>query len=1016
MIRLKDTVLTGSAEMTAGLQTSLNMVMPNYQTGLLEDMLSTGKNNDSSTIDLNNLYREIYLYDTVSGPTVDLMCNLPWSDFTLSGVDDPVVRQTYEDSLYELNVEDLMPKLSVSYLVLGTVIGSLIFNESKGIFTDLIVQDPDFCEVTEIPLSGYDPKIDLKVNPEFKKFLRSKDPRDVAARKEIPSTLLNKLLKGNKIELEPLSTIYINRNYVPGLNTVSYYNRIVPIWLIEKALMRGTIIGSWRRQRSILHIQAGNEDWTPTSGQLASIAQMFTNADQDPQGAVVVTRQGIDTNEVRCITGDTLISGENGLERIDSLVEHTPDKNNTPVSFEFSYPIKGIDGKLHNTTHWHYRGYTDTVKVTSDSGYIFKGTKDHKILALNDKGDLKLTKAEKTLNKYICLEVNGEEVSSKLPLNLTRPDVMYRKTNKDITIPKYMTTHLAYILGFICSDGQLYEHGIQVSSTDYQQLLKFKHCIKKVFNINCDIVSEKCWVGPYKTEINGDICTRNKQLHWIIISTKVLSSYFVQLGVIGGFNKEGEGHTSWYKQIPWSIMQADANSKYAFIAAFVDGDGRISTKDTKGNSVEITIFSSSESILNGFKILLSDLGYISRLADRALNLSSGSGSKLYNHIKKYLQCERKKHYNYCDDTVNRQYGIPPEAFIPILEERFVRRNNPQVGGSWFTDDEGDPVLVKIRYGEVFRHYKHEKSKSYMLYRVFDNGGYKQELELIKQVSKSLYKKLMYLFTIRPKFEKVVNIEDNGKQHVYDLTMAEKPVFVANGIIIKNSGSDFWKVSDEWDVFANAKMRALGVSEAFLTGDSNFNTQEIALSVFMDNLRAFRVMLTNKVIYDKIFIMLAKFHGFKRRTQAELNHRLRLTSAKTVSNYNDYNIPTINWHKDLKSKYDMSYSDALDKAKEQGIPIPLTLYASVAGLNSRELMEALDDDIKFRKDIKTYNDKLAALGASPTTGSDEDEDAVFSSVAESAESERFKRSDPKVLMREQVLSEDTANAILAKQTR
>ena len=273
---------------------STNIVGHDFSTSILEGFLP--KNNP---LVLHNMYREIYLMDPVSGPAVDLMSTLPWSPFTLSGIDDVKAMSIYEKSVAELGITNLMTQLSVSYLVLGIVVGTFLFDDKDGIFTDLLVHNPDYIELTPIPLRGYDPKIDLKLDDNLKKFLRSKDPRDVEALKEIPQDLFNKLRSGSKISLEPLNTLFLERSLVPGVDRVSYYSRILPIWLIEKALTRGTIIGAWRRQRSILHIQAGTEDWEPSDEQLEALSGLFQNADQDPQGAIVVTRPGIETNEIR---------------------------------------------------------------------------------------------------------------------------------------------------------------------------------------------------------------------------------------------------------------------------------------------------------------------------------------------------------------------------------------------------------------------------------------------------------------------------------------------------------------------------------------------------------------------------------------------------------------------------------------------------------------------------------------------------------------------------------------------
>lgn len=296
MFKLNASVITGkTASLTASTYDSaVSNLWTDFSTKVLEGMVS-----DTSDKSLNALYREMYLYDTVSGPAVDLLSTLPWSPCSIHGVSDPKVQQLFEESLDEIGIIDLMTRATVSYLVLGSLVGSLLFNEQRGIFTDVIIHDPDDCIITPIPLRGYDPKIDLKISPNFKKFLRSNDQRDKEALKEIPPAMLSKLMAGGKIPLEPLSTLYVSRSNVPGIESMSYYTRILPLWLMEKALMRGTILGSWRRQRPILHVTCGTDEWEATDAQMAAIRDMFIQADRDPQGAVLVTRPGLEVNEIR---------------------------------------------------------------------------------------------------------------------------------------------------------------------------------------------------------------------------------------------------------------------------------------------------------------------------------------------------------------------------------------------------------------------------------------------------------------------------------------------------------------------------------------------------------------------------------------------------------------------------------------------------------------------------------------------------------------------------------------------
>jgi len=247
---------------------------------------------------LYKLYRQVYQSDAVAGSAVDLMAMLPFSEASLTGISDPKILDIYESTLEQLDIQSLMPQIAVEYMVIGKVIGTLVFNETLGIFTDAIIQDPATCDVTAVPLQGYDPKIDMKVSKDFRKFLTSKDYRDVEARNELSPSLLTKLLSG-KVALDPVNTLYLGRKTNPSDLGTSYLSRIIPFFVLEQTLLQGTINSALRRQRAILHITAGDDNWDPTEEQLEDLMDLFIGADMDPLGAVIATKTGIQVNEVK---------------------------------------------------------------------------------------------------------------------------------------------------------------------------------------------------------------------------------------------------------------------------------------------------------------------------------------------------------------------------------------------------------------------------------------------------------------------------------------------------------------------------------------------------------------------------------------------------------------------------------------------------------------------------------------------------------------------------------------------
>lgn len=252
-------------------------------------------------IGLNKLYRAIHQYDNVVGPAIDLMSTLPYSDLNLLGITDKEVMRIYEETIDNLNPKVMMPEITSEFMTIGRVITSLIFNNRTGVFESIVPHDPDYTFITPIPVRGREPKIDLMPSPEWKAFLNSVDPRDVRIREKLPDSLQMYMGTGSRIPLEPEATLFIHRKASPYdyLGT-SMLNRVIPFYALEKHLISGTLVAAKRRQRAILHITAGKDGvWDPTAEEMESISGMFIAADEDPQGAVVVTRDGVEANEVR---------------------------------------------------------------------------------------------------------------------------------------------------------------------------------------------------------------------------------------------------------------------------------------------------------------------------------------------------------------------------------------------------------------------------------------------------------------------------------------------------------------------------------------------------------------------------------------------------------------------------------------------------------------------------------------------------------------------------------------------
>lgn len=253
---------------------------------------------------LYSLYSDIYYNDSVAGSAVDLITMLAFGNFNLGGLHQKMsdsVREVFSETLDRLNVRTLLPEVGVDYLVQGCHLSSLIYNKERRIFTDVMPHKPENATFELLPLYSQDPIITVNFPEEITKVLsKTTSPRIQKVREALGANVVDKIL-GGSLELEPLSTMFMpRRSFSRTDKGTSYYRRILPIYLIEKALFRGTLVESARRQRGIMHLSCGDGDrWDPTPADLEFITEIFQNADQDPLGAIIATKLGISIEEIR---------------------------------------------------------------------------------------------------------------------------------------------------------------------------------------------------------------------------------------------------------------------------------------------------------------------------------------------------------------------------------------------------------------------------------------------------------------------------------------------------------------------------------------------------------------------------------------------------------------------------------------------------------------------------------------------------------------------------------------------
>lgn len=468
-----------------------------------------------------------------------------------------------------------------------------------------------------------------------------------------------------------------------------------------------------------------------------------------------------DIHKLNCVVGSTLIPTNKGLVRIDSL-----DKENKLV----------VGGRYSPAPlyAWQYNGKKKTIILNTELGNKLNLTGDHEVLVFDNTLGETVYKQAKDCKPgdLLCMNPKTALRSFKLQINLTDPVQYGGAKLKKVIKPKYINTDLAFLLGCMVAEGhiQIASNGsyLMFSNTDKKLAYKFIHAIKTVFGIKCAVNVK----NQEQTKINGVKIKSTKPIYCVSVASKAIAQWFIDLGC---YHQEGrrEGKVaSHFKVIPWSIMQSDAESQKAFIAAYLECDGRIDNAHGR-----LEWFSTSEQLITELQILLNAHGVFPKRKNEAtckkLTLSSTESLKIWPTISKYMVSKNL----ICANNRNTKAGVPVDYWRKLIASRQLNRDT-------FKNDAGK--IVKLTNWIDYT----TKVKNLPLRSVW--AGYEQFKKNLKLISKEAYAKLDKIIKSEYVFNKITTKTKGKIEKVYDLTIKEgyEPSFIANGFVIHNC-QHFW---------------------------------------------------------------------------------------------------------------------------------------------------------------------------------------------------------------------------------
>ncbi|HJT55125.1 MAG TPA: LAGLIDADG family homing endonuclease, partial [Ktedonobacteraceae bacterium] len=366
-------------------------------------------------------------------------------------------------------------------------------------------------------------------------------------------------------------------------------------------------------------------------------------------------RVGVGTftpSDPKCVTGDTLVLTDRGLQTMEDIYLSLPQKPREDEFVSFETTILGIDGP-EKATKFYCGGFQPIYEVETNLGYTIRGTANHPLLVLTAEGEIAWRKiGELQAGNYVAL-ARGSQVFGQ---SATLSESFYPLPRQ----PRIMTPDLAYWLGLLTAEGSVTPYETWFVNGSQNLINRFTDLTRSLFDLEA--------VPHRKAE------TYNYN---ISISSKALSTWLrSELGIARG---------SHAKSVPACILASSKDDILAFLEGLFWGDATIRGNKQGSNTFKYT--SKSRQLARQVHALLLNLGVVGSLWSH-----TDDGELYYNVTLRGDQVL---------DLVELIPSLRDKATSPLRETRSEKTNYDHLphGATLLNGHGGDGYLARILSGD-----------------------------------------------------------------------------------------------------------------------------------------------------------------------------------------------------------------------------------------------------------------------------------------------------------------------------
>ncbi len=137
---------------------------------------------------------------------------------------------------------------------------------------------------------------------------------------------------------------------------------------------------------------------------------------------------------------------------------------------------------------------------------------------------------------------------------------------------------------------------------------------------------------------------------------------------------------------------------------------------------------------------------------------------------------------------------------------------------------------------------------------------------------------------------------------------------------------------------------MGISKSFILGEVTYASAQSGLTVFLKRLKALREFFESSWIYPKFFRPVAAMNQWRKPTEAELNHNVRVKrSYRELMDDDRLIVPKIEWETSLDPSVDSAMIGAITSLEGIGVQFSKTTKMSLVNRQyERELQQRIQE--------------------------------------------------------------------------